>query len=129
VAPLQIAGLSKTMIRQLSRESGLETSEQPSSPCLSSRIAYGEQVTREKLSAVEQAEAILKQAGFGECRVRHHGQLARLELPAQELRRFMGRPDREELVQQIKACGFLFVCLDLEGLRSGSLNTMLRVIS
>lgn len=129
VAPLQLAGLSKVMIREFSRKAQLVTSEQPSSPCLSSRIAYGESVTREKLSAVEQAEALLKSAGFEECRVRHHGQVARLELPSRQLQEFISLAGREELVANIKACGFLFVSLDLEGLRSGSLNTMLRVIS
>lgn len=123
LAPLQDVGLGKVAIRRLSRHLGLPTWELPSSPCLASRIAYGERVDAAKLRMVEQAEAALRALGLREFRVRHHGVVARLEVPPEEWADFLAR--RQEALSVVRGAGFLFVTLDLAGFRSGSLNQML----
>ena len=126
-SPLLEAGLTKAEIRERSRAWGLSTHDKPASPCLSSRIAYFEPVTAEKLRAIEQAEAFLKSKGFGEVRVRWHNGIARIELPKLEISRLLEEPLGEEISEALKSFGFLFVTVDLEGLRSGSLNTLLKL--
>lgn len=126
LSPLAECGLSKAEIRQLAAFWELPTWDKPAMPCLSSRIAYGEQVTPERLSMVERAESFLRQRGLRLLRVRYHrGDVARIEVPPAELGRLVGEPLRGELVGAFKAMGFKFVALDLEGFRSGSLNTLL----
>jgi pyridinium-3,5-biscarboxylic acid mononucleotide sulfurtransferase len=120
VFPLREAGLTKLEIRALSAELGLPTADKPAAACLASRIPFGDPVTAEKLRQVAQAEAFLHQAGFGECRVRHHGPVARLEIPVARLSDVLAA--RETLVPGLKKCGFVYVALDLQGLRSGSLH-------
>jgi len=120
VFPLREAGLTKAEIRALSAELGLPTADKPAAACLASRIPFGDPVTAEKLRQVAQAEAFLHRSGFPECRVRHHGPVARLELPTARLPDVLAA--REELLAGIKKCGFVFVALDLQGLRSGSLH-------
>lgn len=122
-APLQEAGLSKTDIRRLSRQAGLPTWELPASPCLASRVAYGTEVTVERLSQVEQAEAFLRGLGFREFRVRVHDRMARIEVPETEIPALLAH--RAAVVSKLRELGYLFVTLDLEGLRSGSLNRLL----
>jgi uncharacterized protein len=123
--PLQEAGFTKADVRALARTWGLPTWDKPASPCLSSRLAPGVEVTRERTARVEAAEAYLKAMGYRECRVRlHEGELARVEVPAAELFRLTDAAARQELVQRLKELGFRFVTLDLEGFRSGSLNTL-----
>ncbi len=128
-APLLEAGLTKEDIRQLARQASLRIWDKPATACLSSRIEYGRPVTREALSAVEQGEEALRALGFRQFRVRHHGQIARIEIARDELPRAMTMPMAEALVQTFKALGFLYVTLDLEGFRSGSMNALLPVAS
>ncbi len=120
--PLMDAGLTKTDIRLLSRQLGLPTAELPASPCLASRIAYGEPITEEKLGQVEKAEAVLRSLGFTEFRVRHHGAVARLEVPANQIEKTAAPSLRERLIKELKRIGFHYIALDMEGFRSGSLN-------
>lgn len=122
--PLMDAGLTKQEIRVLSREMGLLTADMPASPCLASRIAYGETITDEKLKQVEAAEDLMRRLGFVQFRVRHHGSLARIEVPSGDIERLL-KTDREIVVSTLKSLGFLYVTLDLEGFRSGSMNEVL----
>jgi uncharacterized protein len=123
--PLQEAGFTKADVRALALAWGLPTWDKPASPCLSSRLAPGVEVTRERTGRVEAAEAYLRGLGLRDCRVRlHEGELARVEVPAGELARFAEPEVRDGLVRQLKELGFRFVTLDLEGLRSGSLNLL-----
>ena len=124
-APLAEAGLTKEDVRKLSKRLGLPTSDKPASPCLSSRIPYGERVTPEKLKMVEQAEAFLRQLGLSDCRVRHHDNLARIEIPADLIEHYM-KPDlRRRIDQEFRRIGYAYVSMDLRGFRSGSLNEVL----
>jgi uncharacterized protein len=123
--PLQEAGFTKADVRALARDWGLPTWDKPASPCLSSRLAPGVEVTRERTARVEAAEEYLRSLGWRECRVRlHEGELARVEVPADDLPRLADPALREGLVRRLKELGFRFVTLDLEGFRSGSLNTL-----
>ncbi len=123
--PLVEAGLSKPEIRELSRRIGLPTAEQPASPCLASRIPYGMEITPARLEQIEQAEDFLRGLGFTEFRVRHHDTIARIEAPTREFARMTVEPLRGRIVEQLKALGFKYVCLDLQGFRSGALNETL----
>ena len=129
-SPLAALGFTKDEIRMLSRERGLPTWAQPSSPCLASRIPYGTPVTSERLGAIERAEAALRAIGIeGDLRVRHHGDLARVELTPQALDACMV-PARMAVVRQaVRGAGFARVALDLRGFRSGSLNILAAVTS
>jgi uncharacterized protein len=124
-APLVEAGLSKQEIRDLARSSGMRTWDKPASACLSSRIEYGRPVTREALSAIEQGEDALHALGFRQVRVRHHGQIVRIEIAPEELPRALESSMAEQFTQIFKALGFAYVTLDLEGFRSGSMNAVL----
>jgi len=124
-APLLEAGLTKDEIRQLALRAGLRIWNKPASACLSSRIEYGRLVTREALSAVEQGEDALRQLGFHQVRVRHHGEIARIEIAGEELPRAMNLEMAAEFTRIFKALGFPYVTLDLEGFRSGSMNAVL----
>lgn len=122
-APLLQAGLTKADIRELARTAGLRVWEKPASACLSSRIEYGRPVTLEALSAVEQGEETLRQLGFRQCRVRHHGEIARIEIAQDELARALTPEMFREFTRVFKALGFTFVTVDTEGFRSGSMNS------
>ncbi len=124
-APLLEAGLGKQEIRELARQSGLRVWDKPASACLSSRIEYGRPVTREALAAIEQGEEALRALGFRQCRVRHHGQIVRIEIGREELSRALDLHMSEEFARIFKALGFTYVTLDLEGFRSGSMNSLL----
>ncbi len=124
-SPLDEAGLTKADIRELSRQRGLPTWDQPASACLSSRIPYHSEVTVEKLRMIERAEDVLHSFGFRQCRVRHHGELARLELSPDEMARALEPGVREGLIGELKTIGFRYVSLDLQGYRQGSLNEVL----
>ena len=126
-APLLDAGLSKQEIRELAHSSGLRIWDKPASACLSSRIEYGRPVTRESLSVVEQGEDALRNLGFRQFRVRHHGDIVRIEVAREELARALTAEMAAEFTRIFKALGFKFVTLDLEGFRSGSMNTLLPV--
>jgi uncharacterized protein len=123
VNPLLEAGLTKDDIRAASRAMGLATWKQPSDACLATRIPYGDPVTAETLLRIEQAEAVLRDAGLRTCRVRDHGNIARIEVPTEAIGRAADRRDR--IVGALKALGYTYVTLDLEGFRSGSMNEVL----
>jgi uncharacterized protein len=123
--PLIEAQLSKQEIRELSRGLGLPTWDKPSSPCLSSRFPYGTAITPDGLQRVAAGERLLRRLGFPECRLRYHGTVARIEVPAELLARIMAPEIRAVLVEELKAVGFLYVTVDLQGFRSGSLNEAL----
>ena len=125
VAPLLDAGLSKEEIRLLARSAGLRIWDKPASACLSSRIEYGRPVTREALRAVEKGEDALHAMGFRQVRVRHHGEIVRIEIAREELDRALSPAMTAEFTRIFKALGFKFVTLDLEGFRSGSMNALL----
>ena len=125
VAPLVTAQLTKQEIRTLADQACLELWDKPASACLASRIEYGRPVTRENLSQVEQAEAALHSLGFPQVRVRHHGDLARIEIAVEDLPRALALPTLEKITAAIKPLGFLYVTLDTEGYRSGSMNDVL----
>ena len=120
------AQLSKREIRELSHAFGLRTWDKPSSPCLSSRFPYGTAITPEGLQKVAAGERILRRLGFPECRVRYHDSIARIEVPADLLPRLVAPEIRATLVRELRAAGFLYVTVDLQGFRSGSLNEALR---
>jgi uncharacterized protein len=124
-APLLEAKLTKQDIRQLAQDAGLRVWDKPASACLSSRIEYGRPVTREALAAVEAGEDALRALGFRQFRVRHHGQIARIEISREELPRALSPEMASEFVRIFKALGFTYVTLDLEGFRSGSMNALL----
>ncbi|MCE5184584.1 MAG: ATP-dependent sacrificial sulfur transferase LarE [Planctomycetaceae bacterium] len=123
--PLMDVELSKAEIRTLSRRMGLPTADMPASPCLASRVAYGESITEDKLRQVEAAEELLRSMGFVQFRVRHHGTLARIEVPQTEIAKTLSEDVRATLVASLKSLGFVYVTLDLEGFRSGAMNDML----
>ena len=128
-APLLEAGLRKEDIRRLAEQAGLRIWDKPASACLSSRIEYGRPVTPEALSAVEQGEDALRRLGFRQVRVRHHGEIVRIEIAREELSRAMTQEIADEFTRIFKALGFSYVTLDLEGFRSGSMNAVLPIHS
>jgi uncharacterized protein len=121
-SPLAELGFSKRDVRAAAESLGLASAPKPASPCLASRIPYGTTITRDNLSQVERAEGLLRELGFTELRVRHHGETARLEVPIAQLARFTEPSLRARVVDGFKLLGFRWVTLDLEGLRSGNLN-------
>lgn len=128
ITPLADLGIDKAMVRQIARLWKLSVSETPASPCLASRVAYGVEVTPERLRMIESAETWLREAGFSDCRVRfHEGDLARVEVMTSELPRLLNNPLWKDTVAFLKHLGFRFVTLDLEGLRSGSLNRLVKL--
>ena len=128
-APLLEAGLTKTEIRALAAEAGLRVWDKPASACLSSRIEYGRPVTREALEQVERGEDALRAMGFRQFRLRHHGDVARIEIAREEMERALSLEMLARLSEAIKGCGFKFVALDVDGFRSGSMNAMLSLES
>lgn len=127
-SPLAECGFHKDDVRALAAEWALPVWDKPATPCLSSRVAYGEEVTPERLRMIDQAERFLRDRGFPTVRVRYHkGELARLEVPVDELSRLCNDELRLELNAHLRNLGFRFITLDMEGFRSGSLNTLLPV--
>ncbi len=124
LAPLAEAGLTKDEVRRYSRDHGLRTADKPSFACLSSRIPYGIPVDAHKLAQLERAEQVLRDLGYRQFRVRHHEQVARIELLAEDLVR-AASTDRVRIVAGIRAAGYQYVALDLVGYRTGSLNEVL----
>jgi len=127
LAPFLEIGLSKAEIRALSREAGLPTADLPASACLSSRLPYGTEVTVERLRQVEQGEERLRALGFRQVRLRHHGELARVEVDPSELAKALDPAMAARVVEALKPLGFRYVSLDLEGYRTGSLNEVLQI--
>lgn len=124
-APLLTAGLTKQDIREMAREAGLRIWNKPASACLSSRIEYGRPVTREALDVVERGEDAIRALGFRQFRVRHHGDIVRIEIDGEELERALNPAMASQFTTIFKQLGFKFVTLDLEGFRSGSMNALL----
>jgi uncharacterized protein len=125
LSPLAECGFRKAEVRALAARLGLPSADKPAMPCLSSRFPYGSRITVEQLRQVEQGERWLRAHGFRDVRLRHHGTVARLELEARELARVVEEPLRGQCVAALKALGFTYVALDLQGFRSGSLNETL----
>jgi pyridinium-3,5-biscarboxylic acid mononucleotide sulfurtransferase len=124
--PLQEAGFTKADVRAVAAAWGLPVWDKPASPCLSSRLAPGLAVTPERTARVEQAEAFLRTLGLRDCRVRYHdGDLARVEVPLEDVARLAAEPARGQLAARFRELGFRFVTLDLDGFRSGSLNGLI----
>jgi pyridinium-3,5-biscarboxylic acid mononucleotide sulfurtransferase len=124
-APLLVLGLTKQEIRELAHQAGLRIWDKPASACLSSRIEYGRPVTREALSVVERGEDAIRTLGFRQFRVRHHGDIVRIEIAREELDRALNPAVAVQFTTIFKGLGFKFVTLDLEGFRSGSMNSLL----
>jgi len=125
LCPAAEAGLTKADVRELSRRLGLPTHDKPASPCLSSRVQYGEHITPQKLRMIEAAETFLHELGIRECRVRHHDNLARIEVPA-EFIAMLAEPDQAARIDAyFRSLGYQYVALDLRGFRSGSMNEVI----
>lgn len=124
-APLVTAGLTKQDIRTLAHQAGLRIWDKPASACLSSRIEYGRPVTREALAVIERGEDAIRALGFRQFRVRHHGEMVRIEIAQEEMERALSPNMAAEFAAIFRALGFKFITLDLEGFRSGSMNTLL----
>ncbi len=125
VSPLKDAGLSKKDVREISGKLGLSTWNKPSFACMSSRIPYGNQITMENLTMVQCAEDFLHEVGFKNFRVRHHDTIARIELPVDELQRLFSGDLQKRVIVKFKDIGFVYITVDIEGLRSGSMNEVL----
>lgn len=125
LTPAADAGLTKDDIRQLSEQMNLPTFDKPASPCLSSRVQYGENITPEKLRMIESCESFLHELGFRECRVRHHNNLARIEVPADRIGELLDPELRTKIDQHFRDAGYKYVTIDLKGFRSGSMNEVI----
>lgn len=125
-SPLKEAMMTKEDIRSFSRKMGLKTWNKPSFACLASRFPYGKEITREKLSIVDKAERFLRGLNFKQVRVRHHGEIARIELERKDIGNFISKGLLDKVIKKFKELGFLYVTLDLEGYRTGSMNEPLK---
>lgn len=125
-SPLMEVGMTKEDIRTLSRSFGLPTWDKPAQACLSSRFPYGDRITPEKIAQVEKAESGLRKLGFRQLRVRHHGDVARIEVPKADIARLVDDEIAQQVIARMKEAGFTYVTIDLEGFRSGSMNEVLK---
>lgn len=125
VSPLRYAELTKDDIRELSKEMGLKTWNKPSFACLASRVPYGQEITKQKLTLIDKAEQFLIDLGFSQVRVRHHGDIARIELLPEEMRKVFENGLHQKIYETLKTLGFTYVSLDLKGYSTGSLNSTL----
>ncbi len=125
-SPLKEAMMTKEDIRSFSRKMGLKTWNKPSFACLASRFPYGKEITKEKLSIVDKAERFLRGLNFKQVRVRHHGEIARIELERKDIGNFISKGLIDKVIKKFKELGFLYVTLDLEGYRTGSMNEPLK---
>jgi uncharacterized protein len=124
LSPLSMAGMGKAEVREIARDLGLPTWDKPALACLSSRFPYGQEITAEKLAQVARAEEFMRRQRYKQVRVRHHGEIARLEVGPDELERAFR--ERAEISAELRAAGFLYVALDLAGYKPGSLNAALK---
>ncbi len=124
-SPLMEVGMTKEDIRTLSQSFGLPTWDKPAQACLSSRFPYGDRITPEKIAQVEKAESGLRELGFRQLRVRHHGDVARIEVPKADIARLVDEETSRQVIARMKEAGFTYVTIDLEGFRSGSMNEVL----
>jgi len=127
LSPLALEGWSKADIRQISRDLGLPTWDLPSSPCLASRVAYGQPITLPLLRRLRLGEEALRQMGFSQCRLRYHGSIVRIEVPEEEQSLFLQGKGKQPLVDRLSELGFAHITLDLKGFRSGSLDEYLKI--
>ncbi len=127
LSPIADAELRKEEIREISRQLSLKTANEPASPCLASRISYGLEITKQRLSQIDKAESLLRKLGFVEFRVRHHNELARIEVSQDDFEKITPLEMREQIVNEFKKLGFIYISLDLQGFRSGALNESLRL--
>jgi uncharacterized protein len=127
--PLADAGLDKAAVRRVARTLGLPCADKPAAPCLASRIPHHDPVTPEKLAQIEVAERAVRALGFGDCRVRHHGDVARIELAADDLARAVGEPLRAQIHRAVIAAGFRFAAVDLAGIQSGAFTLPLVAVT
>ena len=125
-SPLMEVGMTKEDIRTLSQSFGLPTWDKPAQACLSSRFPYGDRITPEKIAQVEKAESGLRKLGFRQLRVRHHGDVARIEVPKADIARLVDEETSRQVIARMKEAGFTYVTIDLEGFRSGSMNEVLK---
>jgi len=125
-SPLMEVGMTKEDIRTLSQSFGLPTWDKPAQACLSSRFPYGDRITPEKIAQVEKAESGLRALGFRQLRVRHHGDVARIEVPRADIARLVDGEISRKVIARMKEAGFTYVTIDLEGFRSGSMNEVLK---
>jgi uncharacterized protein len=125
-SPLKEAGIGKEQVREISRHLGLPTWDKPSMACLASRFPYGAHITRSQLKQVEAAEDFLRALGFKQVRVRHHGDIARIEVNADEIERLATKAVRAQVAERLRGLGYTYVTVDLEGFRSGSMNEPLK---
>jgi len=124
-SPLAEAGLTKKDIRALSRKLGLETADVPASPCLASRLAYGLEISEQRLNQIEKAEDFLRTLGLIEFRVRHHDTIARIEVHPEDFKKVSIEPNRSKIFKKLKSLGFKYITIDLQGFRSGAMNEIL----
>jgi uncharacterized protein len=124
-SPFVLAGFTKNDIRNLSKKLGLASWDRPANPCLASRVPYGTPITAETLDKIHSGETFIRKLGFPIVRLRHHGQLARIEVPAPDLVRLLGPGTRRKIAAHLKSLGYLWIAVDLEGYRTGSLNESL----
>jgi len=129
VSPLKEAGLTKEEIRTASKELGLSTWDKPAAACLASRIPYGTKITEDLLQKVSSAESVLKKLGFRQVRVRHHGNIARIELPAHDIPGILDSKIKNTVIKSLKKLGYIYITLDIEGYTTGSMNKTLEVNS
>lgn len=121
-SPLMEMGLTKDEIRQLSRDRGLPSWDKPAMACLATRVPYGDRITKENLRQIDEAEEFLRSLGFGNCRVRHHGNMARIEVSPKRIERLMKPDQRRQITEHLRGLGFKYITVDMEGYRMGSLN-------
>lgn len=129
VSPLKDSGLTKDDIRILSKEIGLQTWDKPAFACLASRFPYGQEITVEKLGMVDKAEQYLLDLGFRQVRVRHHGEVARIEVSKNERKKFFNEKIMDEIYAKLKKIGFAYIAVDLKGYRTGSMNETILLVT
>jgi uncharacterized protein len=125
-SPLMEAGLTKDEIRQLSKNRDLPGWDKPAMACLATRVPYGNKITKENLHQIDEAEEFLRSLGFGNCRVRHHGDMARIEVSPKRIERLMKPDQRRQITEHLRGLGFKYITVDMEGYRMGSLNEAIR---
>ena len=126
VSPLKEAGLTKEEIRTASKELGLSTWDKPAAACLASRIPYGTKITEDLLQKISSAESVLKKLGFRQVRVRHHGNIARIELPTHDIHKILNSKIKNTVIKSLKKLGYIYITLDIEGYTTGSMNKTLK---
>lgn len=126
LSPLKEAGLTKEEIRTASKELGLSTWDKPAAACLASRIPYGTKITEDLLQKISSAESVLKKLGFRQVRVRHHGNIARIELPTHDMHKILDSKIKNTVIKSLKKLGYIYITLDIEGYTTGSMNKTLK---